>query len=173
VRHALFHPDFSRFTSTGENSFMSATHATASAVPRFVKFNNSIIGTLLRSGVKLGPNTLLTVPGRKSGTPRTTPVAILELNGERYVQSTFGRNIDWVRNLRASGEGTIKKGRREERIRAEEISAEEAGVVYQHFLPTAPSILRKSFDVKMDAPLTDYIEMAKGHPMFRITTAEG
>jgi deazaflavin-dependent oxidoreductase (nitroreductase family) len=149
----------------------SITTTTAPAVPRFVKFNNTIIGALLRRGVKVGPNTLLTVPGRKSGTPHTTPVAILEFNGERYVQSTFGRNIDWVRNLRASGEGTIRKGRREERIRAEEISPEEAAVVYQHFLPAAPSILRKNFDVKIDAPLTDYIEMAKGHPMFRITTA--
>ena len=53
--------------------------------PLFVRLGNLVTSALLRRGVKMRTNTLLTVPGRKSGVPRTTPVTILELDGRRYV----------------------------------------------------------------------------------------
>src|SRR5690242_13135955 len=70
--------------------------------PFFLRAGNAIMTLLLRRGVKLATNTLLTVPGRKSGLPRTTPVTLIERDGRRYVQSPFGE-VDWVRNLRAAG----------------------------------------------------------------------
>ncbi len=44
---------------------------------------------------------LPTVPGRKSGVPRTTPVALGERDGRRWLVSPYGE-VDWVRNLRAA-----------------------------------------------------------------------
>ncbi|HEU0115997.1 MAG TPA: nitroreductase/quinone reductase family protein, partial [Thermomicrobiales bacterium] len=64
----------------------------------FVRIANAFMTTLLRRGVEAGGNVLLTVPGRKSGEPRTTPVTILTWRGERYLQSPFGE-VNWVRNL--------------------------------------------------------------------------
>src|SRR6266851_7313214 len=57
-----------------------------------------------------GPNVLLTVRGRSSGRQRTTPVAMLELGGVRYLQGSFGIT-NWVRNLRAAGEASVSRGR--------------------------------------------------------------
>lgn len=141
----------------------------APAMPRFLKLGNSIVGTLIRSGLRIGPNVLLTVPGRKSGIPHTTPVAILEFGNQRFVQSPYG-NVDWVKNLRAAKRGVITRRRHEEQIRAEEVSIEEAAPIYKNLMPSLPSILRKYFDIANDASLTDYAEMSRGHPMFRITT---
>jgi deazaflavin-dependent oxidoreductase (nitroreductase family) len=72
-------------------------------------------------GPLLGPNALITVRGRKSGEPRTTPVALVQLDGRRWVIGTFGE-VNWVRNLRVAGEATLTVGKREERVTAEELT---------------------------------------------------
>ena len=93
--------------------------------PAFVPLFNPITTRLLRLGRVLGPNALLTVRGRKSGEPRTTPVALVDIGGRRWVIGTFG-DVNWVRNLRAAGEGQISVGRRHERIAATELSHPDA-----------------------------------------------
>ena len=93
--------------------------------PRFVAFFNPVAARLLRLGKVLGPNALLTVRGRKSGEPRTTPVALVEVGGRRWVIGTFGE-VNWVRNLRAAGEASITIGRRRESVHAVELSREDA-----------------------------------------------
>jgi hypothetical protein len=70
-------------------------------VPGFVRIGNLFVTAVPRRGMMINTNTLLTVPGRKSGRPRTTPVTIIEHEGGRYVSSSFG-DVDWVRNLRAA-----------------------------------------------------------------------
>jgi deazaflavin-dependent oxidoreductase (nitroreductase family) len=48
----------------------------------------------------------LSVPGRRSGQLRSTPVVVLEYEGERYLIAPFG-NTEWVRNLRAARRGRL------------------------------------------------------------------
>ena len=56
------------------------------APPRWVfKVFNPIARFLLVAGVPLGPNGLITIRGRKSGLPRTTPLAIIAVAGRRWV----------------------------------------------------------------------------------------
>src|SRR5690349_18807718 len=98
---------------------MARDSSTARRLPLFVRLGNMVTTVLLRRGVSMRTNTLLTVPGRKSGVPRTTPVTILEVDGRRYIQSPFGET-DWVRNLRAAGIATLTNGRRQETVRAVE-----------------------------------------------------
>jgi deazaflavin-dependent oxidoreductase (nitroreductase family) len=101
-----------------------ANHLTDVRLPGFVPLFNPIARRLMRLGVPLGPNALLSVRGRKSGQVRTTPVALVEIDGRRRVLGTFG-DVNWVRNLRAAGEGTITFGRRQQPVRAEELSHDE------------------------------------------------
>src|SRR5207237_3816533 len=97
--------------------------ATPAKAPSFVRFFNPLAQRVLRMGPLMGPNALLTVRGRKSGEPRTTPVALVEIGGRRWVIGTFGET-NWVRNLRTAGEATLTVGRRKEDVRANELTGE-------------------------------------------------
>ena len=136
-------------------------------VGAFVRISNAIVAALLRRGVKVGNNALLTVPGRSSGEPRTTPVTILEWGGERWLQSPFGE-VNWVRNLRAAGRGTLTRGGRSEAISVIELSPAEAAPVQKGALASFPSLIKSYFDVTPDSPLEDFEKEAPRHPLFRI-----
>ena|SRR5579859_2824670 len=94
-------------------------------IPSFVPIFNPIAQRLLRLGARLGPNALLSVRGRLTGELRTTPVAVVEVDGRRWVIGTFGE-VNWVRNLRAAREGVLTVGRRTERLRAVELNPGQA-----------------------------------------------
>jgi len=89
---------------------MSDRIGSAASVPWRVSFFGAILRFLLVAGVPLGPNRLVTIRGRKSGLPRTTPVAIIEVSGRRWVWAPWGE-VQWVRNLRAAGRATITPAR--------------------------------------------------------------
>lgn len=98
---------------------MSTMTSTAKP-PSFVSFLNPIAHRLLRVGPLLGPNALITIRGRKSGVPRTTPIALLQLDGKRWVIGTFGET-NWVQNLRASHEATLTVGQKRTEVIADEL----------------------------------------------------
>ena len=131
----------------------------------FLKTFNTMIIALLRVGVKMGNMTLLTVRGRKSGQPRTTPVMLTQQNGQRWLFSPYGQ-VNWVRNLRAAGEATLTRGRHTERICAVELSAREAAPMLKHTLAGVPSYLLPYFDVTPDSPLEDFEREVPRHPVF-------
>jgi deazaflavin-dependent oxidoreductase (nitroreductase family) len=146
-------------------------------VPSFVPILNPIAQRLLRLGAMLGPNTLLTVRGRRSGLPRTTPVALVESGGRRWIAGTFG-DVQWVRNLRAAGEGTIGRGRRAEAVRAVELDRAEAeaffaGVLqpYARRMPLAGWLLRSVLGA--GHILEDPRAAAERVPVFELHPAAG
>jgi deazaflavin-dependent oxidoreductase (nitroreductase family) len=132
-----------------------------------VRLSNAAVGALLRAGVPIGNMTLLTVRGRKSGLPRTTPVYLGERDGRRWLVSTFGE-VNWMRNLRAAGEATLTRGRRTEAITVRELSAQEAAPRLKRSLDTAPAFIRSYFDVTPGSPLADFEREAPRHPLFEV-----
>ena len=105
----------------------SRSKGTASA-PRWVTFFAPIAKFLLAARVPLGFNGLITIRGRTSGLPRTTPIAIIDVSGRRWVWSPWGE-VNWVRNLRAAGRATITVRGREEEVRATELDPARASRV--------------------------------------------
>ncbi|GAA4466035.1 nitroreductase/quinone reductase family protein [Phytohabitans houttuyneae] len=75
----------------------------------------------------------LSVPGRRSGRWRTTPVAVLEHAGERYLVSVFG-TTDWALDLRASGRGRLSQRQRVEEIGAVEVPVGERRPILDAYL---------------------------------------
>jgi deazaflavin-dependent oxidoreductase (nitroreductase family) len=142
---------------------------TVERAPVRIRFVNAIVKRLLLLGVRITPMVLLTVRGRRTGRPRTTPVGLLVHDGHRYLFSAFGE-VNWVRNLRAAGVGIIGRGRRRETLRAAELSAEEAGQILQFILksPTFGRVVRPYFPVAPDAPLTVFVHEARRHPVFEL-----
>jgi deazaflavin-dependent oxidoreductase (nitroreductase family) len=56
---------------------------------------------------------LLTTTGRKSGTPRVTPLQYEEIDGDFYIAAARGQNADWFRNLTANPQVQVRvKSRR-------------------------------------------------------------
>ena len=81
---------------------------------------NRAVAALTRVGISVAGSRVLEVRGRKSGEPRRTPVNLLTLDGERYLVAPRGVT-QWVRNVRARGEGRLILGRRSEAFTATEV----------------------------------------------------
>ena len=111
--------------------------STVDKLPRWLKPMNLMIVALQRRGLALGPTRVLSVPGRKSGRLRTTPVSPLVVGGQRYVVGGSAQ-ADWVRNARAAGWGVLAHGREEERLRLVELPVEERAPVLQEFPKKVP-----------------------------------
>jgi deazaflavin-dependent oxidoreductase (nitroreductase family) len=135
-----------------------------------VRLGNLLATTMASIGLKIGPIRLLTVRGRKSGELRTTPVAVVEQHGKRYLVAAYGV-VNWVRNLRAAGEATLTLGRHKEAIRAMELSPEEAAPILKNTLGGGGSFTRDYFDLTPDSSLQDFEREAVRHPVFLIQSA--
>jgi deazaflavin-dependent oxidoreductase (nitroreductase family) len=147
-----------------------AAHARSSRVPSWVPFFNPIATLLLPAGVPMGPDVLITVRGRKSGLPHTTPVTICENSGRRGLISPFGE-VNWVRNLRAAGRATITVGRRQEEVTAVELGPTEAAEFIRDVLaPHARRTRLGSWFVRTidKIDIDNPVEAAEGRPVFEL-----
>lgn len=109
--------------------------------PGWLKPANKVLMVMLRLGLPVSRHeapVVLTVPGRKTGKPRSTPITPMHLDGERYVVNGFP-GADWVNNVRAAGEATLTHGRRTERVRMVELAPAEARPVLRAFPPAVPT----------------------------------
>jgi len=88
---------------------------------------------LLRRGLRIGSQHLLTTPGRRSGEPRSTPVSIATLGSTRYIVAAFA-DAAWVGNVRAAGAGSLTRGPQTESVRLVELPTEERGPILRAFL---------------------------------------
>jgi len=112
---------------------------------------------------------VLEVRGRNSGAWRSTPVNPLEFAGERYIVAPRGET-QWVRNLRASGEGRLRKGRRVEQFTAAELPDQEKPPILRAYLKQWAWEVGAFFHgVGADAPDEDLRRIAPLHPIFRIS----
>jgi deazaflavin-dependent oxidoreductase (nitroreductase family) len=148
----------------------SAAGVPLNRAPWWVTAFGPVAKLLLAAGVPLGFNGLLTVPGRKSGLPRTTPVAIIEVSGRRWVWAPWG-DVQWVRNLRAAGRATITVRRRREEVTANELDATQRLAFFRdtlgplaHTIPFGVAFIR----IVDGVDLGDPVEAANGRPVFEL-----
>ena len=124
---------------------MTARTDHAHGAPAWVTVFNPITRRLLRGGVPMGPNALITVRGRTSGEPRSTPLAIIEQAGRRWIWSPWG-DVHWVRNLRAAGSATLTVKGREVEVSATELDSTERVAFFRDVL--APAARAMPFGVR-------------------------
>jgi deazaflavin-dependent oxidoreductase (nitroreductase family) len=138
--------------------------------PWWLKYVNKVMIGLQKVGVggDKGP-VVLTVPGRKSGKPRSTPVTPMIVDGRRYVVGGLP-GADWTANVRAAGEATVRQGRRTDRVRMVEMPVEEARPLLREFpvlVPTGVSFMKNAGLVT--GPHPDEFEALAGRcPVFRL-----
>jgi len=150
----------------------------------FVRFNNAVMRSLIRTGLRIGTFAVLTVPGRKTGRPVNVPLVVFPHGDNRYLVASYGV-VNWVRNLRAAdGRANLQSGHATEKISAIELPAEQAGPILRFTLQTGPPgiprlivrIFRRFFvlpylDVDMSSSDDDFARSAAGHPVFLVQTS--
>jgi hypothetical protein len=122
----------------------------------------------------IAPNYLVTleVTGRRSGRSISFPLAMVVLDGERFLASMLGENASWVRNVHAaSGHARLIHGKTET-VRLEEIAVEQRPRVLKAYLKIAPGA-RPHIPVDKDAPLEAFAAVAAQIPVFRVEVDSG
>jgi hypothetical protein len=137
-------------------------------LPRWLKVANPLIVALQRRGMVIGTVRLLSIPGRKNGKLRTTPVSPLTVDGKGYVVAGFDE-ADWVKNARAAGWGILARGREQERVTLMELPAEERAPILREFprkVPHGVRFFRQLYGVPNDPEA--FAALAPRCPVFRI-----
>jgi deazaflavin-dependent oxidoreductase (nitroreductase family) len=139
--------------------------------PWWLKYVNKAMIGLHKLGIGFGGKgpVVLTVVGRKSGKPRTTPVTPMTVEGKRYVVAGLPGS-DWAANARAAGEATLHVGRHTDRVRMVEMSTDEARPLLRAFpveVPSGVGFIKNAGLVT--GPNPDEFEALAGHPaVFRL-----
>lgn len=116
--------------------------------PWWLKPANKVFIVMSRLGLSFGGESpvVLTVPGRKSGAPRSTPVTPMTVDGRQYVVGGFP-GADWVANVRAAQEATVARGRQSRLVRMVELGADDARPILRLFpteVPTGVGFMKRS-----------------------------
>jgi deazaflavin-dependent oxidoreductase (nitroreductase family) len=122
--------------------------------PRYLKPMNKVMMAVQRLGIPTGPAYVLTVPGRKSGRQRSTPMTPFESNGGLHVVAGYP-GADWAANARAAGTGMLSRGRRSREVKIVELGAEESKPVLRDFalkVPVGVAFAKRSGMVRDGTP---------------------
>jgi deazaflavin-dependent oxidoreductase (nitroreductase family) len=136
--------------------------------PRYLKPMNKVMMAVQKLGLPTGPAMVLTVPGRKSGQPRSTPMTPFEFQGGLYVVAGYP-GADWAANARAAGVGTLTGGRRARQVRIIELTAEQARPVLRVFpieVPVGVAFAKRSGMVR-DGTSDEFAALAGRLAVFR------
>jgi deazaflavin-dependent oxidoreductase (nitroreductase family) len=130
---------------------------------------NAVLGSLLRVG--LGPSfmRLLTVTGRRTGQPHTTPVVPVQTDQGRWLVAPYGE-VGWVRNARAAGKVTLRRGRASETLAVTELSPADAVPVLREYLDMklVRQRVQPYFDVTPQSSDAEFAADAAHHPVFEL-----
>jgi len=149
---------------------MTSQIAPASRVPTQVALFSPVLNFLLRAHVPLGPNRLVTIRGRSTGLPRTTGLAVITTREGRWVWAPWGE-VNWVRNLRASGRATITDHGRTEEVVASELEPAERVAFFRDILgPLARRIPFGTTFIRLvdGVDISDPVRAADGRVVFEL-----
>ena len=136
--------------------------------PRYLKRMNKMMMAVQKLGIPTGPAMVLTVPGRRSGQARSTPMTPFEFEGGLYVVAGYP-GADWAANARAAGIGTLARGRRSRQVRIVELNAAEARPVLRAFpaaVPVGVAFAKRSGTVR-DGTADEFEALAGRLAVFR------
>jgi deazaflavin-dependent oxidoreductase (nitroreductase family) len=129
---------------------------------------NRIVAVSTRFGLSVYGSRVLEVKGRTSGQWRQTPVNLMRYQDDEYLVAPRGQT-QWVKNLRASGQGRLRLGRRTEPFSAIELTDDEKPALLRAYLKKWKFEVGVFFDgVGPDSSDAQLREIAPDHPVFRL-----
>ncbi|MDT5098339.1 MAG: hypothetical protein QOC76_2076 [Mycobacterium sp.] len=140
--------------------------------PRWLKHLNRMFLVMRRVG-GMRELHVLTVAGRVSGKPRSTPITVVTLDANRYLLEGFP-GADWARNVRAAGGiAVLAVGREVERVHLVELDPLAAVVILREWpthAATGAAIMRDAGVVDDISP-DGFAELAGTCAVFQIDRA--
>jgi deazaflavin-dependent oxidoreductase (nitroreductase family) len=130
---------------------------------------NRIFGVMTKLGLGARYRHILTVPGRRTGQLRSTPVDVMEHDGSRWLVAGYGP-ANWVANARAAGVVTLSRGGRSERFTVQDPKPGEAIPVLRKYIGEI-RVTRRYFDATLDAPDDAIAAELTRHPVLRLALA--
>ncbi|TMA88130.1 MAG: DUF385 domain-containing protein [Deltaproteobacteria bacterium] len=131
---------------------------------------NRASAAVASSGIASNYLVTLEVTGRKSGRIFSLPLVMAVVDGQRYLVSMLGDNVQWVHNVRAAGGKAVLRHGRLEEIRLEEVPAGQRAPILKAYLQRAPGA-RPHVPVNKDAALSEFDNIAAAIPVFRVLSA--
>lgn len=130
---------------------------------------NRVVSLFTRLGLSVWGSRVLEVQGRKTGEWRQTPVNLLTYESSRYLVAPRG-HTQWVRNIRVSGGGRLRLGRRTEQFTVEEVADDgEKAAILRAYLKRWKAEVGVFFEgVGPDSPEPELRRIAPNHPVFRV-----
>lgn len=129
---------------------------------------NRLVQVLTSIGISVWGSRTLWLRGRSSGEWRSNPVNLLSFNGDNYLVAPRGET-QWVRNLRAAGNGELRVGRKVQSFAATELNNAEKTDVLRAYLKRWKLEVGIFFDgVSATSPITELDRIAPNHPVFRL-----
>jgi deazaflavin-dependent oxidoreductase (nitroreductase family) len=113
----------------------------------------------------------LEVPGRRTGRIVHLPLVMVVVDGERYLVSMLGEDVNWVLNVKAAdGRVTLRHGRSED-VKLEEVVPEHRAQILKDYLRRAPRA-GAHMPVEKDASLTEFERVSPRYPVFRVVSGQ-
>lgn len=132
---------------------------------------NRAFGRLVAAGLAPEPFRLLEVRGRKTGKAYVTPVDLLRHAGAEFLVAPRGRT-QWVRNAEASGEVTLRRGRRRARYAVRAVEPTARAPILKAYLDAFARRVQRFFAVPAGSPVEAFAAVAERHPVFALTRLE-
>jgi hypothetical protein len=136
---------------------------------RFARLQNKASAAAFAAGIWPGRVAALEVRGRASGRVISLPVVITDYEGERYLVSMLGEDVNWVRNIRAAGGDAVLRHGKSENVRLVDVPPGARPAILRRYLDVAPGA-RPHVPVDRRAALQAFEQVAPEIPVFRITT---
>jgi deazaflavin-dependent oxidoreductase (nitroreductase family) len=133
----------------------------------FERFMNKAIGVVARLGFAPRYVYLLEVRGRRTGKIYSTPVNVLDFKGRRFLVGGRG-HATWSKNAAASGEVTLIRGKKVQRLRAVPIPDDEKPEILRAYLNEYRQTVQRFFSVPASSPLEAFRTIAERHPVFEL-----
>lgn len=147
---------------------MTSTDRYIAPTGRLVTAMNAVMGALARRGLAPRDCYELQVPGRVSGELRTTPVNVLPVDGTRYLVAARGAT-QWVRNVRAGGDVTLRRGRRSESVTLVELGdARKPELIRAYLTRWAWQVAAFDEGLAPDSTDAQILAAAPGMPVFEV-----
>ena len=130
-------------------------------------------GSAMVCALGVAPDYMVTlqVPGRRTGRIVHLPLVMVVVDGERYLVSMLGEDVNWVRNVKAAdGRVTLRHGRSEE-VMLKEVAPEHRAPILKDYLRRAPRA-GAHMPVEKDAPLVEFERVSPRFPVFRVVSGQ-